>query len=372
MHISPLDSVHRQRGARLTEFGGWELPLRYGSELAEHEAVRQRAGLFDLSHMAKFDLVGPGAGAGLDRALTAWHSTMEVGRAAYSLLLANDGGVIDDLIVYRLAAEHYLVIANAANHGVDWAELSARLSPYQAALTDLTFDNALIAVQGPVAVAVMTAAGVGDLSGLRYYAARPDQLAGGPVLICRTGYTGEDGFEIMVPAAQAETVWTLLERAGQDLGLTLCGLACRDTLRLEAGMPLYGHELTRATTPWEAGLKRYVALDKDDFVGRTALADEAEQTPRSHLIGLRGSGRRAARAGYRVCAADGRPVGGVTSGALSPTLGYPIALAYVTGPKPAPGDQLTVDVRGELLPVEVTPTPFYRRPRPAAPASSQS
>ncbi|MDR1078278.1 MAG: glycine cleavage system aminomethyltransferase GcvT [Propionibacteriaceae bacterium] len=371
MHISPLDSLHRQRGARLTEFGGWELPLRYGSELAEHEAVRQRAGLFDLSHMAKFDLVGPGAGAGLDRALTAWHSTMAVGRASYSLLLANDGGVIDDLIVYRLAQEHYLVIANAANHDVDWAELSARLSPYQADLTDLTFDNALIAVQGPAAVAVMAAAGVSDLSDLRYYAARSDQLAGGPVLICRTGYTGEDGFEVMVPAASAEAVWLRLEEAGQGLGLTLCGLACRDTLRLEAGMPLYGHELTRATTPWEAGLKRYVALDKDDFVGQAALADEATRPPRSQLVGLSGSGRRAARAGYRVCDLAGQPVGEVTSGALSPTLGHPIALAYVTGPKPAPGDRLTVDVRGELLPVVVTPPPFYRRPRPA-PAPSQS
>jgi aminomethyltransferase len=350
----------------MTDFAGWELPLRFGSDLAEHAAVRTAAGLFDLSHMAQLRLTGPGAGQGLDWALTASHSDMPVGRASYSLLLASDGGAIDDLIVDRLGGAEYLVIANAANREVVVEELTQRLEPFEADLRDVTLERTLIAVQGPRSAAILVDAGMeGPARDLSYYTAAPATFAGIEFLVARTGYTGEDGFEIAAPAESAEILWLALEAAGGPYGLVPAGLAARDTLRLEAAMPLYGHELTRQTTPWEAGLGRFVALDKPDFFGRRALvADDGTRRPRRRrLVGLAGTGRRAARAGYGVLdPATDAPIGEVTSGVLSPTLGYPIAMAYLGMEHGAEtGAEVMADVRGTPSQFTVVRRPFYRR-----------
>ncbi|MDR3108030.1 MAG: glycine cleavage system aminomethyltransferase GcvT, partial [Bifidobacteriaceae bacterium] len=250
---SPLDAAHRAAGAKFTSFGGWSLPLRFGSELAEHQAVREAAGLFDLSHLAQLEIAGPDAGRGLDYALMGAHAGMAEGRASYSMLLAADAGVIDDLIVYRLGRERFFIIANAANRQVVAAELTRRLAGFKAAAADVTLGRALIAAQGPKSLDVLAAVGLTQAVELGYYRAMELSLAGRPVILARTGYTGENGFEISCRREQAAELWQALLNAGRPLGLTRCGLAARDTLRLEAGMPLYGHELDRQTTPIESG-----------------------------------------------------------------------------------------------------------------------
>lgn len=390
---SPLHDEHVALGANLTSFGGWLMPLRYTSDLAEHRAVREAAGLFDLSHMGEIEVAGPQAAAALDHALVGNLSAVAPGRARYTMICQEDGAVLDDLVVYRLADERFLVVANAGNADLVARELVARAAGFDATVTDQGASTALVAVQGPRAEEIV--AGLTDpadpvaaetVRDLRYYAAAPLVLRtdDGPVdaLVARTGYTGEDGFELFVPADRAAVLWRTVLAAGAPLGLVPAGLSARDSLRLEAGMPLYGHELDTTTTPYEAGLGRVVKLDKVDadgapleFVGRAALAARRESPPARVLVGLRGLGRRPARAGYAVVLpGDGvdaggavgesaRRVGTVTSGAPSPTLGHPIALAYVTPELSAEGTELAVDVRGRAEPVVVVPLPFYRRPQ---------
>jgi aminomethyltransferase len=339
------------------------MPVRYDSELAEHHAVRNAAGLFDLSHMGEIRVTGAGAGEALDHALVGQASKIAIGRARYSLLCRPDGGVLDDLIVYRTAEREFLVVANAANADVVLAELRARTAGFAAEVVDASADTALIAVQGPVAARVLAELCAEDLDGLRYYASMPARVADRDVLLARTGYTGEDGFELFSPAEDAVELWRALLAAGQPHGVRPAGLGCRDSLRLEAGMALYGNELTVHTTPYEANLGRVVKLDKPaDFVGRAALAEVAERGVTTVLVGLTGSGRRAPRHGYPVLdPATGTEIGTVTSGAPSPTLGHPIAMAYVRREHAEPGTKLAVDVRGRQEPVEVTELPFYRR-----------
>jgi aminomethyltransferase len=368
---TPLTSVHSELGASLTDFAGWLMPLRYRSETAEHTAVRTAAGIFDLSHMGELVVSGPDAPAALDFALTGQPSAIQPGRARYTMICAPDGGVLDDLIVYRLAAAEFLVVANAANTGVVVAALTERAAGYDAQVSDRTDDYALIAVQGPRAAAILAELTAADLSTLRYYASCPAQLAGREVLLARTGYTGEDGFEIFAAPQDARQLWTDISAAGASQGLVPAGLAARDTLRLEAGMPLYGNELSREVTPYDAGLGRAVRLDKPgDFVGRAALAARAEAAPQRQLIGLVGESRRVPRHGYDVLW-DGVPCGTVTSGAPSPTLGAPIAMAYVRpevaeqAADPARG-QLAVDVRSRTEPARLVELPFYRRAEDAA------
>jgi aminomethyltransferase len=311
--------------------------------------------------MGQLEVAGPGAGAALDGSLVSVVSGLGVGRARYTMITAVDGGILDDLIVYRLAAEEYLVIANAANRGVVLDALTLRSDGLEAGVIDRTPHRALVALQGPVAAAVLATLSDVDLNALRYYAIAVGAVAGVPALVARTGYTGEDGFELSVPGAAAIHVWRALLEAGAPQGVVPCGLASRDTLRLEAGMPLYGHELTAATTPYDAGLGRVVDLGHD-FVGRDALAVRAAQPGGQTLVGLRGSGRRAARAGCAVVLGEAT-VGTVTSGALSPTLGYPVALAHVTEAAAEPGVEVLVDVRGVRQPMQAVPLPFYRRSR---------
>jgi len=357
---TPLHETHARLGAMFTDFAGWSMPLRYGSDLEEHHAVRRSAGLFDLSHMGEVHVTGPAAADALDLALVGNIGALATGRARYTMLCAPDGGVLDDLIVYRLDQTHFLVVANAANRALVAAELVARAAGLDAEITDRTLETALVAVQGPVSSAIVAAATGQDLDDLQYYAARPATLAGAEVMLARTGYTGEDGFEIFVPDEQATAVWEKLTELGGDR-LVPAGLACRDTLRLEAGMPLYGHELSTDRTPFEAGLGRVVRFDKAaDFVGRAALERRRDNPAPQVLVGLRGSGRRAPRAGYPVLH-DDTAVGEVTSGALSPTLGYPVAMAYVDRAVAQPRTSLVVDVRGRPEPVEVVELPFYKR-----------
>jgi len=358
--LSPLHGVHTALGASFTDFAGWSMPLRYGSELAEHKAVREAAGIFDLSHMGEIEVTGPEAGRSLDYALVGNLSAVKVGRARYTMLCDADGGVLDDLVVYRLAEDHFMVVANASNSAVVAAELRNRAEGFTAEVADRSLDCALIAVQGPLAAGIIGKVSAADLDALPYYGSTPTRIADLDVLLARTGYTGEDGFEVYSESPHAPTVWEALAAAGGD-SLIPAGLACRDTLRLEAGMPLYGNELNVDMSPFDAGLGRVVKFDKaEDFVGRAALEQRSKVEASSTLVGLVGEGRRAPRHGYPVLDGD-TPVGTVTSGALSPTLGHPIALAYVPPTLSQPGTKLAVDVRGKPFPAEVVKVPFYKR-----------
>lgn len=358
---SPLHEVHSQLGASFTDFAGWYMPVRYSSELAEHKAVRETAGIFDLSHMAEIEITGPQAGEMLDYSFVGNLANLKVGRARYSMLCDTDGGILDDLVTYRLDEQRFLVVANAANATVVADALKQRVESFDAEVNDCGAEYALIAVQGPNAVAILGGVTDTELASLKYYGIVPATVSGYQVLLARTGYTGEDGFELYCTPGQARGLWQALTEAGAEHDLLPAGLACRDTLRLEAGMPLYGNELSTTTTPFEANLGRLVKFDKPgDFVGRAALAKRADNRTDRVLVGLRGEGRRAPRHGYRVLDGDS-DVGEVTSGALSPTLGYPVAIAAVSKSVSEPGTALSVDVRGRPQPVEVVALPFYKR-----------
>jgi aminomethyltransferase len=353
--------VHARLGAVMTSFAGWQMPLRYGSETAEHQAVRHAAGLFDLSHMGEITVTGPGAGLALNYALTGFLSGLRPGRARYTMICAPDGGVLDDLVVYRQGEQEFLVIANAANTAVVAGELGARAAGFDAAVLDATEDYALIAIQGPAAAGILGPLVSMDLDAMKYYAGAFGDVAGRPAWVARTGYTGEDGFEVFCRPADAVHIWDALDAAGTAEGLVPAGLAARDTLRLEAGMPLYGNELGPDLTPFEAGLGRVVKFDKPgDFVGRSALEARSLAGPSRELVGLTLQSRRVARHGYPVFA-DGKEVGAVTSGAPSPTLGHPIAMAYLAAGTDAHDAVLTVGIRGEAVPAQLTDLPFYSR-----------
>ncbi len=366
---TPLRACHEALGASFTDFGGWQMPVRYTSDLAEHHAVRQSAGIFDISHMAEFTVQGSGAADFLDNALAGRLSALAVGKAKYSLLLAESGGIIDDVIVYRLEGDDFLIISNAGNRDAVSAALRDRTDGFDVVVQDVSDDYALIAVQGPNAEAILAETpGITDVSipwtEQKYYAWASANYDGVPVLLARTGYTGEDGFELLVAADRAASLWDALLAAGAPHGLVPAGLAARDTLRLEAGMPLYGHELSLDTRPAQAGLGRVVVSAKEQFVGKAALSAAAESADASEapvLVGLVAEGKRAGRAGYAVVDEHGSVLGEITSGALSPTLGHPIAMAYVTPSSAEEGTAVFLDVRGTRIPATVTALPFYRR-----------
>jgi len=362
---TPLRERHEALGASFTDFGGWQMPVRYTSDLAEHHAVRQAAGIFDISHMAEFTVRGAGAAGYLDYALAGRLSALAVGKAKYSLLLAESGGIVDDVIVYRLQDDDFLIISNAGNRDAVREALLARAGGYEVEVDDVSDDYALIAVQGPNAEAILAeTAGIADVSipwsEQKYYAWASAAYAGRPLLLARTGYTGEDGFELLVAADDAVALWDEVLAAGEAHGLVPAGLAARDTLRLEAGMPLYGHELSLDTKPVQAGLGRVVVTAKDGFVGKDGIEAAADAPV---LVGLAAEGKRAGRAGYAVVAEDGAVLGEITSGVLSPTLGHPIAMAYVAPSSAEEGTAVFLDVRGTRIPATVTALPFYRRTR---------
>jgi aminomethyltransferase len=373
-NYTALYEQHKEAGASFTDFGGWQMPLKYESELAEHHAVRNAAGLFDLSHMGEVWVSGPDAAAFLDYALAGKLSAVAIGKAKYSLICQEDGGIIDDLISYRRGEDKYLVVPNAGNAAVVAAALaeragSAQEGGFDVTVEDVSAETSLIAVQGPNAEAILLTLVPAEqhvlVTELKYYAAVEVQINGLDLLLARTGYTGEDGFEIYIPNEDAAGLWEALLETGASHGLIPAGLACRDSLRLEAGMPLYGNELSREGNPYAAGLGPVVSLAKEsDFVGRAALSElkaaGAGATTGRKLVGLKGLGRRAARGHYPVLK-DGNVVGEVTSGQPSPTLGYPVAMAYVDVEHAAPGTALDIDLRGKAEPFEVVALPFYKR-----------
>jgi glycine cleavage system T protein (aminomethyltransferase) len=359
---TPLLDRHEALDARIVEFAGWLMPIQYSGILEEHRAVRAAAGLFDLSHMGELLVEGPEAGIALAGALITDPPSLKVGRAHYSMICAPDGGILDDLIVYRLAEDRFMVVANASNATVVSDALAERLDGHKAVLDDQSLATGLVAVQGPRSLDILGGLTDLDLGAIRYYGIADGVVAGIPAQVARTGYTGEDGFELFVEAERAGPVWDAVLDAGRPHGLVPVGLGARDTLRLEAGMPLYGNELDRSTNPFEAGMARVVKLDKaGDFVGRTALEKVARDGPVKRLVGLVLRERGIARHGYPVLNATARS-GVVTSGTMSPTLGEAIAMAYVTPADAEPGTMLAVEIRGTRVAAEVVPLPFYKRP----------
>ncbi len=358
---TPLHSVHQAAGARLVDFAGWEMPVQYAGVISEHQAVRTAAGLFDVSHMGQLEVRGPGAEAYLQWLTPNDVAKLEPGRAHYSGLLGEEGGYVDDLLVYRRSADRFLLVVNAANRDTDLAWVASR-APQGVAVEDVSDEWALLAVQGPRSVAIVQGLTDLDLSQLKYYRFAEGRVAGRGALVSRTGYTGEDGFELYVAPADAVDLWRALLASGANDGLIPAGLGARDTLRLEAGMALYGHELDRATTPWEAGLDWVVRLDKGDFLGREALERQREAGRRRALIGFEMLDRGIARHGYPVAVRD-LECGHVTSGSWSPTLDRAIGMAYVPVEHASVAGTISVDVRGRRLAARVVQLPFYRRAR---------
>lgn len=357
---TPLHATHEALGATFTDFGGWDMPLKYGNELDEHRAVRSGVGIFDLSHMGEINVQGPDAGAFLDYALISNLSALKDGKAKYSMIVADNGGILDDLITYRFAEDHFMVVPNAGNASTVWAAFEARKGDFDVELRNDSEAVALVAVQGPRSLEVLTPLLDGDASALAYYSGAWSSLRSNQteepvdVFVARTGYTGEDGFELFCQREYAQQVWDAVIGAG-----TPCGLAARDSLRLEAAMPLYGHELTADITPVEAGMGRAFAKKEADFVGKAALVG---REPSVVIAGLTSEQRRAAREGAEVfLAGSEEKIGVVTSGQPSPTLGYPVALAHLDPAHAEVGTEVEIDIRGRRYPFTIAPTPFYSR-----------
>ncbi len=365
LHSSPLHDKHAELGATFTAFGPWNMPLKYNNELDEHRAVRTAAGVFDLSHMGEIWVNGPQAAEFLSYAFISDLTTLKVGKAKYSMICNAEGGIIDDLITYRLKEDKFLVVPNAGNAERVWGELQARAEGFDVELNEENYKCALIAVQGPKAAEILVPL-VEDnkqeaVYEMPYYSALTAKVARCYAIVCRTGYTGEDGFELIIYNNDAPQLWEELLAAGAEYGAIPCGLAARDSLRLEAGMPLYGNELSESITPVEAGMARAFAKKEADFVGSQELRKRAAEGPQQAIIALVSEGRRAARAGAELFVGETR-VGQVTSGLPSPTLGHPVALALVdTSANLQPGASVEADIRGKRYPFTVTETPFYKR-----------
>ena len=360
---TPLTDAHRALGARIVPFAGYAMPVQYVSIIDEHRTVRSTAGLFDLSHMGELWITGDEAVEFLRYALVSDPGALEPGQAQYSMLCAEDGGIIDDLICYR-TDDGYLVVCNASNREAVVGQLSALVAAgdWDARLDDRSDATGLVAAQGPRAAEIVASLTDLDLDEIGNYHAARGSVAGVPCLVARTGYTGEDGFELFVDARRTRQVWDALLAAGEPLGLKPCGLGSRDTLRLEAGMPLYGNELDRDTNPYEARLGRVVKLDKGEFVGRAALAEVQAQGPARKLVGLVMREPAIPRHGY-VVRVGGADVGAVTSGTQSPTLRERIAMAYVPTADAEVGREVEVVVRDRPYRAEQVKLPFYRRAR---------
>ena len=353
---TPLYEKHVALGGKMVAFAGYEMPIQYGGIVAEHRAVRTAAGLFDLSHMGEFYFTGPGTGAALDRLVSSDIAGLEVGQARYGLLTNEKGTIVDDVIVYRLAADRYMVVVNAANIAKDAAHVRAHLAP-GVRFDDGSNDTALIAIQGPKAEAILARL-VPGVRGLPSFGVMDAKVPGGDGVIARTGYTGEDGFEVFVRNDLAPRVWDALMEAGKSDGLLPIGLGARDTLRLESRFSLYGNEIDETTNPIEAGLGWTTKLDKE-FLGRDVIAAAKERGPERRIAGLVVEGG-VARHGMDVTQ-DGKTVGTVTSGTFGPTVGKNIALAYVPAALSKVGTRLAVRIRDKDVPATVVKTPFYKR-----------
>jgi len=354
---TPLNATHRALGARMVDFAGWEMPVQYRSIIDEHTAVRTRAGLFDVSHMGEVDVRGAGALAACQYVTANDVGRLQDGQAQYTLLLTPDGGVVDDVLVHRRAGDHFFFCVNASNRERDVDHLRAHVRG--AEVIDRSDDYALLALQGPRATAILARLTPVHLAHIRRFAFADDEVAGRRAMVAHTGYTGEDGWELYCAPGDAAALWDAILAAGQADGIAPAGLGARDTLRLEAALPLYGHELDENTTPFEAGLGWVVRMEKGDFLGRAALAVHRERGPRRSLVGVVLGEAGVPRAGYRLLC-DGKPVGAVTSGTMSPTLGKGIALGYVEPTASGVGTTLAVEIRGRAVAAQVVRLPFYR------------
>lgn len=361
MKQTPLHAWHQAHGGRMVEFGGWSMPVQYTSIIDEHQVVRNRVGLFDIGHMGRLRFDGPDAAAWIDSLSTNDISRLVPGQIQYSLLCLEDGGVIDDILVYRLTeSDGYGIVCNASNRDRVVGHFLEHKGARNAEMADSTLDTAMIAVQGPHALETAARVFDGPLHELKYYHHASGTALGTIASASRTGYTGEDGFELVVHRDVAEGVWERLLEEGREFGCQPCGLGARDTLRFEAAMPLYGHELSEEINPYAAGVGMFVKLDKGEFVGREALR-AFKESPGGARVGLELAGKRIARQGCAVIV-DGQPGGVVTSGTFAPTLQKSLAMALLKAPA-AVGSTMGVDVRGNIEEAVVTKLPFYKRGR---------
>ncbi len=358
MRRTPLFAKYAELGAKIVPFAGYEMPIQYEGIVAEHRAVRNNAGLFDLSHMGEFFFKGRGAGATLDRLVSSDIAGLAVGQARYGLLTNERGTIVDDVIVYRISDGEYMMVVNAANIAKDRAHVLAHLGD-DVALDDRSYATALVAIQGPQAADILAAQTDADVKALPSFGVTHGRVAGARATLARTGYTGEDGFEVFVANADAAKVWDALLAAGRAEGIKPIGLGARDTLRLEARFSLYGNDIDETTDPIEAGLGWTCKLDKE-FTGRDVIAAKKTEGPKRKIVGLVVEGG-VARHGHEVTQ-DGTVVGQVTSGTYGPTVEKNIALAYVPTPLSKVGTALGVRIRGKDVPATVVKTPFYRRP----------
>lgn len=363
---TPLTEWHLSHGARTAEFAGYQMPIQYTSIVAEHNATRTAAGLFDISHMGRLRFEGGRADQLLDHLLTRRVTDMKTGAVRYSLMCNEEGGILDDVLVACLESpsgrQFFLLVVNAGNRPKILKWIQPHLADFpDVAFHDATDATAMIAIQGPRAVEIAGRILPPKVTALKYYKGLVTDQMGKPCIVTRTGYTGEDGFELIVKSEDAPRVWENLLLAGREHGIAAVGLGARDTLRLEAGMPLYGHELNEDTDPYRAGLGFAVSLENRTFLGSDVLAARS-QTPQATVrMGLKLEGRRAAREGAAVLDPDRRQVGEVTSGTFSPTLQAPISMAYMAAEIAKPGASVDVDIRGSVVSATVTPLPFYKR-----------
>ncbi|WP_437186573.1 glycine cleavage system aminomethyltransferase GcvT [Planctomicrobium sp. SH668] len=354
-----LHDWHASHGGRMVDFAGWHMPIQYTSIVEEHHAVRQHAGLFDISHMGRVWFSGPGATEFLNLILTNDVSKMHPGQIRYSLVCREDGGILDDVLIYRFA-EKYLLVVNGANREKILGWIEKHRAGYDVQIEDSTLATTMIAIQGPQAEELLQPFVEAELGQIKYYYGVETRAFGVPAVISRTGYTGEDGFELSVDNASGVAAWEQLIQAGVAIGLVPCGLGCRDTLRLEAAMPLYGHEMDESVNPLTSGLAFGVKLDKSNFIGKEALAAVATQPDLPKRIGLKLSGKRIARQGAEIYSGDLK-LGDITSGTFSPTLQESLAMGYVPASHATPGKEVEIDIRGKRETATVVALPFYKR-----------
>jgi aminomethyltransferase len=356
---TPLYDVHRASGAKMVDFGGWEMPVQYSGLVDEHHTVRKAVGLFDVSHMGEIEIRGPQAAAFTDFVTTNAVRKLQNGQAQYSGLLYDHGGFVDDILVHKVADDHFFICVNASNQEKDFAHICS-LNRFHAEVEFASPKYAQIAVQGPRALPTLSKLTPVDIAAIRYYWFTDGEVCGVPARIARTGYTGEDGYELYLAPDQAPGIWQKLLEAGREFGIKPCGLGCRNTLRLESKMALYGHEIHASITPLEADLAWIVKFDKGDFVGRSALLKQKESGIGRKLVGFEMLGRGIGRDGYEVHL-DGSPAGWVTSGSPSPTLNKNIGLCYLPAEQAVPGRNIQIIIRNQPVEAETVATPFYKR-----------
>lgn len=358
---TPLYQEHQALGARLVEFSGWEMPVQYSGIMEEHRAVRTRAGLFDVSHMGELRVEGAEAEAFLQYLIPNDVARLSVHQAIYSQLCRLDGNVIDDLLVYKLSEQRYMLVVNAGNIEKDLAWVQEQAQHFQhVTITDQSETTALLALQGPSALTILQTLTESDLTTIRYYHCQPGQVNGIQCIISRTGYTGEDGFELYCSSADVVKLWGDLLTAGKTYDLVPAGLGARDTLRLEAGMCLYGHELDEQTNPLEARLGWTIKFAKGNFIGREALQQVKKQGPQRLLVGVEMVERGVPRSGYAIYAGEDH-IGYLTSGSPGPTVGKNIGMGYVQSAQATSGNAVQVDIRGKRVAAKIVALPFYRR-----------